>query len=61
MMWFDVVAFSAAILVGVLFLYGALVRGQKLRAQVHHRLLVGLIGVVLLVLGMRELMRALAR
>ena len=61
MMWFDVVAFSAAILVGLLFLYGALVRGQKLRARAHHRLLVGLIGVVLLVLGMRELMRALAR
>ncbi len=61
MMWFDVVAFSAAILVGVLFLYGALVRGHKLHAKVTQRLLVGVVGAVLLYFAMHGLVHALAR
>ena len=61
MMWFDIIAFSAAILVGVLFLYGALVRGHKLHAQVTRRLLIGVAGAVLLYFAMHALVRALAR
>jgi hypothetical protein len=53
--WFDIFGFSLAISVGSLFLYGALIRGWRMRARLLTRLLVGMLGFTLLYAGLHGL------
>ena len=59
--WLEVVAHSAAIAVGLLVSYGALVRGRRLRAPMRQRVPLGVLGVALLYFSIHSLARVLTR
>ena len=60
-LWCNLVGFSAAILTGALFLFGAVVRGHKLRAQMRQRIPIGVIGAALLYFAISGLVHSLTR
>ena len=59
--WFNVIAYGCPIVIGTLFVYGAVVRGHRLHAPIIKRVLIGVIGAALLYFAVHGLVGEFTR
>lgn len=59
--WFNVIAYGCPIVMGMLFVYGAVVRGHRLHAPTIKRVIIGVIGAALLYFAVHGLVGEFTR